>query len=109
MVGIAPGACRPGCWGIGVAVIPGEGLPVDDGGMAVDVAQGALVPESGVGLEAVGVIFSVGLENVEVCGAVGGGSMAFGSWSQRNKEPNGKCCTTGNLESTSALYILIMP
>lgn len=35
--------------------------------------------------------------------------MAFGSRSQLNREPNGKCCTTGNLDSTSALYILIIP
>lgn len=40
---------------------------------------------------------------------VGGGAVALGSRSQLNREPNGKCCTTGNLESTSALYILIMP
>ena len=33
----------------------------------------------------------------------------LGSWSKLNKEPKGKCCTTGNLERTSALYILIMP
>lgn len=38
-----------------------------------------------------------------------GGSTAFGSRSQLNREPNGKCCTTGNFDSTSALYILIMP
>lgn len=83
---------------------------MDDGGTAVEVAQGALVPESGAGLEAVGVMFSVGFcEYEEVCGAVGGGTTAFGSWSQRKRDPNGKCCTTGNFESTSALYILIMP
>lgn len=82
---------------------------MDGGGIAVEFAQGALVPESGVGLEAVGVMFSVGFcEEAEVW-AVVGGSTAFGSWSQRNREPNGKCCTTGNFESTSALYILIIP
>jgi len=36
-------------------------------------------------------------------------SLAFGSFSQANRAPKGKCWTTGNLESTSALYILIMP
>lgn len=40
---------------------------------------------------------------------VGGGGTALGSRSQLSKDPKGKCCTTGNLDSTSALYILIMP
>lgn len=35
--------------------------------------------------------------------------FALGSFSQAKREPKGKCCTTGNLERTSALYILIMP
>lgn len=35
--------------------------------------------------------------------------MASGSWSQLKSEPNLKCCTTGNLDRTSALYILIIP
>ena len=34
---------------------------------------------------------------------------AVGSRSQANNEPNGKCCTTGNLESTSAWYIFSIP
>ena len=34
---------------------------------------------------------------------------AFESCSQLNSDPKGKCWTTGNLPSTSALYILIMP
>jgi hypothetical protein len=34
---------------------------------------------------------------------------ALGSAVQLKSEPKGKCWTTGNLESTSALYILIMP
>jgi hypothetical protein len=37
------------------------------------------------------------------------GAGALGLRSQRKREPKGKCCTTGNLERTSALYILIMP
>lgn len=39
----------------------------------------------------------------------GGGAVELGSCCQRNKEPKGKCWTTGNLDRTSALYILIMP
>jgi len=35
--------------------------------------------------------------------------MALGSRSQLKREPKRKCWTTGNLERTSALYILIMP
>lgn len=34
---------------------------------------------------------------------------ATGSFSQVNSDPKGKCCTTGNLDSTSALYIFNMP
>jgi hypothetical protein len=34
---------------------------------------------------------------------------ALGSGVQLNREPKGKCWTTGNLDNTSALYILIMP
>lgn len=37
------------------------------------------------------------------------GVVASGSFSQEKREPNWKCCTTGNLERTSALNILIMP
>lgn len=37
------------------------------------------------------------------------GAAASGFVSQENSEPKGKCCTTGNLERTSALNILIMP
>lgn len=45
---------------------------------------------------------------IDVFTEVGGGE-AVGSSSQLNKDPNGKCCTTGNLDNTSALYILIIP
>ena len=38
-----------------------------------------------------------------------GGGVAFGSCSQLKREPKGKCWTTGNLERTSALYILSIP
>ena len=45
--------------------------------------------------------------DVECADIVGAG--ALGLRSQRKREPKGKCCTTGNLERTSALYILIIP
>jgi hypothetical protein len=37
------------------------------------------------------------------------GAWAAGSLSHEKSEPKGKCWTTGNLESTSALNIFIMP
>lgn len=78
------------------------------------VAHGALVPDPGIGLAEV-------VEDGPASGATGrawgpdvvwtvvGGATAFGSRSKLKRDPNGKCCTTGNLERTSALYILIMP
>lgn len=45
---------------------------------------------------------------LDVC-TVAVAAAAFGSCSKLNKDPKLKCWTTGNLESTSALYILIMP
>lgn len=36
-------------------------------------------------------------------------AVALGSRSQLKREPKGKCCTTGNLERTSAMYIFSMP
>jgi hypothetical protein len=38
-----------------------------------------------------------------------GGGPASGSVVHSKRDPNGKCWTTGNLDKTSALYILIMP
>lgn len=43
-----------------------------------------------------------------VC-AVSGERMALGSFSHLKREPKGKCWITGNLERTSALYILSIP
>lgn len=37
------------------------------------------------------------------------GVIALGSVSHLKSDPNWKCWTTGNLDKTSALYILIMP
>lgn len=39
----------------------------------------------------------------------GGGGVAVGSRSKLKREPKRKCCTTGNLASTSASYIFSMP
>ena len=72
-------------------------------------AQDAFVPSCGRGL-AVGTFdaadwligwFAVWTESVA--------GAAFGSCSQLNNDPNGKCWTTGYLDRTSALYILIIP
>ena len=90
------GTAGPRAAAQGAAVPPG-------GGAVVAVAQGALVP----GPAAAGA-FGRGWDVDEVC-AVCGGGIALGSRSQLKREPKGKCCTTGNLERTSALYILIMP
>ena len=43
-----------------------------------------------------------------VCAVVAGGA-ASGLRSKEKSEPNGKCCTTGNLDKTSASYIFSMP
>lgn len=94
------GAAGPRAAAQGAAVPPGGGAVV---GCPVAVAHGALVP----GPAAAGAL-GRGWDVDEVC-AVCGGGMALGSRSQLKREPKGKCCTTGNLERTSALYILIMP
>lgn len=39
----------------------------------------------------------------------GAGAAASGSGSKLKREPKRKCCTTGNLDRTSALYIFSMP
>lgn len=75
------------------------------GGALEDAAHGAAVPAEGCG--------GAGAVDVAVAVVVlllwAGGAAALGSASHENREPNGKCCTTGNLDRTSALYILIMP
>ena len=45
----------------------------------------------------------------DVAWTVVGGMTALGSRSKLKRDPNGKCCTTGNFDRTSALYILIIP
>jgi len=77
------------------------------------VAHGALVPASIVGRAVVdeappsGTAGRASGPDVE-CTVVGG-ARALGSRAQLNKEPKGKCCTTGYLDKTSALYIFTMP
>lgn len=101
-----PGAAIPGvpsafaAHGATVAAAAGAGRGA--------VAQGALVPASGACL--VGGVASFGRDwgPEAMCAEVGGGTV-LGSRSQLKRDPKGKCCTTGNLESTSALYILIIP
>lgn len=79
------------------AVAHGAFVPLSIFGRAVAEDGG---PESGITGRPCG---------PDVVCTVDGGATAYGSRSQLNKEPNGKCCTTGNLDKTSALYILIMP
>ena len=85
------------------AVAHGAAVPV--AGVVVAFAQGALVPDSAAGPGGAWGRACV----VWAWGCWFWGGMAFGSGSKLNNEPKGKCCTTGNLERTSALYILSMP
>lgn len=72
------------------------------------VAQGALVPISGTCLAVGAPSFGRDWGPEPMC-VEDGGRIALGSRSQLKREPKGKCCTTGNFDRTSALYILIMP
>lgn len=86
----------------------GAAVPAPTGAAGVPVAQGALVPDGGI-CPADGTAGSLGWDCVaDVWTDVLSGT-AFGSRFQLKREPKGKCCTTGNLDSTSALYILIIP
>lgn len=73
------------------------------GGMRPGCAQGAAVPPGGGG---VAVAECVGVDAALLAPPSGSDS---GSSSQENMLPKGKCWTTGNLDRTSALNILIMP
>lgn len=98
--------------GAGAAVVPdaAHGATVGPavGGGLDAAAQGALVPLPGAGIVAGAGSFGRDWGPEAVCTEAGGG-MALGSRSQLKRNPNGKCCTTGNLPSTSPLYIFIMP
>ena len=95
---------------------PPPGMPAAPLEWLLPVAQGAPVParppDGTVPPRADGPIMLVlppiGAGWLDVCAEVGAGG-ALGSVSQLNKDPKGKCCTTGNLAKTSAAYILIMP
>lgn len=87
-----------------LAVAQGAAVPDTFGGGACEaVAHGACAPAPGAGAGA-------GLAwGIEEEWAVDGGGTTFGSRSQLKRDPKGKCWTTGNLDRTSALYILIIP
>lgn len=93
----------------GAAVCPIEGTRL----VAPLVAQGAWVTASAPGRAVVeGGVTASGRGRAcgpEVAWTVVGGEIAWGSRSKLNRDPKGKCCTTGNFDRTSALYILIMP
>lgn len=81
---------------------------------APEVAHGAFVPLSALGRAPADDGGPASGLTGRPCGpevvcTVDGGGRAYGSRSQLNSEPNGKCWTTGNLDRTSALYIFIMP
>ena len=79
------------------AVTHGAFVPASTLGRAVEEGE---APASGTVGRACG---------PDVAWAVLGGGIALGSRSKLNRDPKGKCCTTGNFDKTSALYILIMP
>lgn len=118
-VGSPLGAGPPGCVAHGArvgAIVPGTlevsaiiGVPLGFGDALgpLVLAHGALVPGPG-GCGADEPVSSV-LRGAAAAWAAAIGATVLGSRSQLNNDPNGKCWTTGNLESTSALYILIMP
>lgn len=94
----------------GAAVGPMGGARVLD----PDVVQGALVPAPALGraLEDDGGPASGTTGRPcgpDVVWTVVVGIAAFGSRSKLKRDPKGKCCTTGNFDKTSALYILIIP
>lgn len=95
----------------GAVVVPikGDALVAGPG-----VAQGALVPKPTFGRAVEPAQLSLLGATGRPCGpevecAVMGGGTALGSHSKLNREPKGKCWTTGNFDRTSALYIFTMP
>lgn len=96
-----------GPWGALEYGMPGPG----GGGILAARTQGAAVPVAAAVCVIVCPAFAVAAVAVGwliMCTpCVGAG--AAGSTSHEKREPKGRCCTTGNFESTSALNILIMP
>lgn len=86
--------------------VSGDGRAVDAHGAAVPAMpafRDPFVPFTGV------MVVATGFDGwLATCLVILTG-FASGSCSQLYKLPNGKCCTTGNLDTTSALYILSMP
>lgn len=77
------------------------------------LAHGAFIASCGGGGARAEAFSSDGLGSsrtgwFDMCTEDGGGA-ALGSCSQLKREPKRKCWTTGNLERTSALYILTIP
>ena len=98
-VAAAPEEAQGACIGSPVASDGGAGLVVD---IVVFVVVFVVVV---VGL----LVAMEGLDMLSLTGGVDDEEGASGSRSQLNRVPNRKCCTTGSLLSTSALYILIIP
>ena len=92
----------------------GAAVPIPGSGTIIGLlAHGAFVPSCGGGGARAEAFSSDGLGPsltgwFDVCTEDGGGA-ALGSCSQLRREPKRKCWTTGNLERTSALYILTIP
>lgn len=85
----------------------GAAVPPTDGAWVRDDDQGACVcgdPESDVDGVYVGVLFGWWPACTEL-----GNDDAEGSFSHAKSDPKGKCCITGNLDKTSASYILTRP
>ena len=92
----------------------GAAVPIPGSGIIIGLlAHGAFFPSCGGGGARAEAFSSDGLGPsltgwFDVCTEDGGGA-ALGSCSQLKREPKRKCWTTGNLERTSALYILTIP
>jgi len=97
---------------------PRRGTRADTHGAAVPLAGGIPlllllvdIPGSASGSRSAGVCFdddALDLGWLDVC-TLAWICLAAASFSQANIDPKGKCCTTGNLDSTSAWYIFSMP
>lgn len=107
--GLAPGKLSLRAAAHGAAVGPIEGRRDSEPA----VAHGALVPASTLGRAVLDDAPPSGTFGrawgPDVAWTVVGGATALGSLSQLNRDPKGKCCTTGNLDKTSALYIFTIP
>lgn len=102
---------------VGLPVAHGAAVsPIGGGARVLDpaVAQGAFVPASTLGRAVEDDGGPASGTTGRPCGpdvvwTVVGGMTALGSRPKLKRDPNGKCCTTGNFDKTSALYILTIP